>query len=120
MIKYSSSLLGLYAEVENIKTKECFGVATFHTPYWVYETDVFKAADLLTSVKDVFAVKPLFVEYSSTLKQSEQSHIRTAELFEQMSLEDTLRKHNIEGSIAAQSYRAQKVRIIRQVINKKY
>ena len=117
MIKYSFNPLGFYAEVENIKTKEGFRVTTFNTPYGAYETNVFRAADLLTLVKDVLAVKPLFIEYSPTLEASKKSHIRIAELFEQLSPEDTIREHNIEGSVAAQSYRAQKIIILRQVIN---
>ncbi len=117
MIKYSSSLLGLYAEVENIRTEESFRVTSSHAPYGAYETSVFRAADILSSTKDVFAVKPLFIEYSSTLEQARKSHIKTAELFEQLSPEDIIRKHNIEGSAAVQAYRAQKVKVLRQVIS---
>ena len=120
MIKYSSSLLGFYAEVENTKTKECFRVTTFSTPCGVYETDVFRAADLLTSVKDVFAVKPLFVDYPSTLEEAKKSHIRIAELFEHLCPGDVTKKLNVEGTIAAQAYRARKVGILRQLINRKY
>ncbi len=117
MIKYSSSLLGLYAEVENIKNKECFRVTSSHTPYGAYETSVFRASDLLTSTKDVFAVKPLFIEYASTLEEAQKSLIRTAKLFEQLSPEFVIRKNNIESSAATQAYRAQKVKVLRQVIS---
>jgi len=104
MIKYSSSPTSLIARVENIKTKERFSVSTARNPYGVYETAVFRAPNQLIATLNAFTGKAIFVVNSSTLQQAKQSHIRTAELFEQLNPKDMIRKYKIEGRKGAQLF----------------
>ncbi len=102
MIKYSHGAAGPVAKVENIKTKEKFTVSTARNPYGIYETVVFRASNSFISVINAFTGKALFIVNSPTLKQAEQNHIRTTELFEQLNPKDMIRKYKIEGRAGAQ------------------
>ena len=102
MIKYNASSTGLFAKVENIKTKENFVVSTARNPYGVYETAVFRATNFLTALTNAFTAKPVFLANSPTLQQAEQNHITTAELFEQLDPKDMIRQYEREGSVGTQ------------------
>lgn len=104
MIKYSSAPTGLSALVENIKTKEKFAVSTLCNPCGVYETAVCRAPNLWIAVFKGFFLRFVFVVNSSTSQQAEQTHIRTAELFEQLNPKDLIKKYKIEGRIGMQLF----------------
>ena len=108
MIKYSSAPKGsnpcLAALVENIKTKEKFAVSTIRNPYGVYETTVCRAPNLwIAGLKACFS-RFVFLVNSSTLQEAEQSHVRTAELFEQLNPKELIRKYKIEGKVGLQLF----------------
>jgi len=98
MIQNKTGPTGLSAKVENIKTSEKFIVSTAINPSGIYETMVIRASDMEAYIINPFTIKPLFVVNSSTLQQAEQSHIRTAELFEQLDPEELIRKYKIVGT----------------------
>lgn len=103
-IKYSSASTGMLARVKNIKTKEKFVISTARNQYGIYETVVFKASFLLMMMLKPFISKPLFAINSSTAKDAEKNHIRTAELFEQLDPKDMIRKYKTEGKVGAQLF----------------
>ena len=116
MIEYSTSPIGLYAQVDNQKIGEHYTICTFFTPYKVYETDVFSSADALDPSKDVCAINPIFVEYSSSPNEAQECHKKTAEFFEQLISRDTISKRSIQCSQNIKFFRAQKINIIRQIL----
>jgi hypothetical protein len=59
-------------------------------------------------VINAFTGRALFIVNSSTTQQAEQSHIRTAELFEQLDPKDMIRKYKKEGRIGAQLFMSNK------------
>ncbi|MBU0693131.1 MAG: hypothetical protein KKC11_00450 [Candidatus Omnitrophica bacterium] len=114
MIRYSSapkkSNPSLAAMVENIGTKEKFVVSTIRNTYGVFETMVVKAPNLfIASLKAIFS-RVVFVVNSSTLQEAQQSHIETAELFEQLNPEELIKKYKIEGRIGMQLFVSEEAR----------
>ena len=98
MIQNSSSPTGFSAKVENIKTGEKFIVSTALNSLGIYETMVIRASDMEAYMINPFTIKPLFLVNSSNLQQAEQSHIRTAELFEQFDPERLIKKYEMVGT----------------------
>lgn len=112
MIKYSSTPKGfnpcLVAKVENLKTKEKFLVSTIRNPYGVFETVGVKAPNFFITALKFFLSRPIFVVNSSTPQETQQSHIRTAELFEQSNPKELIKKYKIEGRIGMQLFVSEK------------
>lgn len=95
MIQYNSDATGLSANVENIRTKEKFLVSTAQNSLGVYETAVLRSGGLGAMIKNI--LKPLYVVNSSSLSQAKQTHIQTAELFEQLDTKDLIRRYKLIG-----------------------
>ena len=114
MIKYRSapkeSNPYLVAMVENLETKEKFSVSTIRNPYGVFETVVVKAPNFFIAALKFFLSRSIFVVNSSTPQEAQQSHIRTAELFEQLNPKELIKKYKIEGRIGMQLFVSEKIK----------
>lgn len=114
MIKYSSapkrSNPYLVAKVENLKTNEKFSVSTIRNPYGVFETMVVKAPNSFIAALKFILSRAVFVVNSSTLQEAQQSHVRTAELFEQLNPKELIKKYRIEGRIGMQLFVSEKTK----------
>ena len=62
---------------------------------------------VITALK-FFLSRPIFVVNSSTPQETQQSHIRTAELFEQSNPKELIKKYKIEGRIGMQLFVSEK------------
>lgn len=118
MIRQTITSLGFYAEVENSKTKECFGISTCLAPYGSYETNVFRTSDLMSATSDVCAVKPILVLYSPSLKEAKQKHIEISGLFERLEPEEVTKKYAKEAD-KTKPYKEEREKAVTRLIDKK-
>ena len=76
----------------------------------VFETMVVKAPNSFIAALKFILSRAVFVVNSSTLQEAQQSHVRTAELFEQLNPKELIKKYRIEGRIGMQLFVSEKTK----------